>query len=154
MSMTKSHLLAGIIGVCALVSCPEKDYYDTPSGHYGRNPGSTTQPRPAPYGQPNPYGPTTTNPYGPGYPASPYAPGSPDAQNPNPNPNPYGPAPSPTPSPSPAPVGPTDYPVAVRTNNPDQVVSPFDPNRVISIEGYRSGQLVRDPENKKIFRVP
>lgn len=153
MSMTKSYLLAGIVGVFALVSCPEDDYYDTPSGHNTRGSGSPHGPtatRPSPYGQPSPYGPATPNPYSPGYPSSPYAPGTPGVQNPNP----YGPTPTPTPPPAPTPVGPTDYPVAVRTNNPDQVVSPFDPNRVISIEGYRSGQLVRDPENKKIFRVP
>lgn len=150
MSMTKRHLLAGLVGICALASCTDDQFYDT--GHsaygkpYGTSPYGPAGTQPAPYGQPSPYGTTNPNPYGPTQPGSPYAPG---AQGNN---NPYGPAPTPTPTPTP--VGPTEYPVAQRTNNPNQVVSPFDPTRVIDIEGYSSGQLVRDPENKKIFRVP
>ncbi len=146
MSMTPRHLLAGLLGLCALVSCTDDQYYDThPYGQYGNR--RPTQPygqagTPAPYGTPNPYGTPAPNPYG-----SPYAPGAQDN-------NPYGPAPEPTPNPVPPTPGPTEYPVAQRTNNPDQVVSPFDPNRVIDISGYKSGQKVRDPENKKIFIVP
>lgn len=140
MSMTPRHFIAGLFGLCALASCTDDQYYDThPYGQYGNR-------RPAPpYGQTgvqNPYG--TPNPYG-----SPYAPGGQGN-------TPYGttPTPTPTPTPGPGPIAPTEYPVAQRTNNPDQVISPFDPNRVIDISGYKSGQKVRDPENKKIFIVP
>jgi hypothetical protein len=44
--------------------------------------------------------------------------------------------------------------VAKRTSNPDEVESPYEPYMIINVEGYRSGELVRDPHNKKIFRVP
>lgn len=52
--------------------------------------------------------------------------------------------------------GPTrdSYPVAERTTKPDQVISPYPPYNVIDVEGFRSGQLARDPSNQKIFRVP
>jgi len=46
------------------------------------------------------------------------------------------------------------YPLAERTNNPDQVISPFPPYNVIDVAGFRSGQLARDPSNQKIFRIP
>jgi hypothetical protein len=47
-----------------------------------------------------------------------------------------------------------DYPVATRTNSPGQVLSPYAPYNVIDVTGYRSGQLVRDPSNQRIFRIP
>lgn len=47
-----------------------------------------------------------------------------------------------------------DYPYAERTSNPDRVISPYAPYNVISVEGFRSGQLAKDPSNGKIFRVP
>jgi len=47
-----------------------------------------------------------------------------------------------------------DYPVAQKTANPNQVLSPYAPYNVIDVEGFRSGQLARDPSNGKIFRVP
>jgi hypothetical protein len=34
------------------------------------------------------------------------------------------------------------------------VISPYEPYHVIDIEGFRSGQLARDPSNNRIFRVP
>ncbi len=58
------------------------------------------------------------------------------------------------PPPSP-PVTPRDqYPLAERTDNPNRVLSPFAPYNVIDVEGFRSGQLAKDPSNGKIFRVP
>ncbi len=46
------------------------------------------------------------------------------------------------------------YPVAERTNNRDRVISPYSPYNVIDVEGFRSGQLAKDPSNGKIFRIP
>lgn len=46
------------------------------------------------------------------------------------------------------------YPVAEKTSNPNRVISPYAPYNVVDVEGFRSGQLARDPANKKIFRVP
>ncbi len=60
----------------------------------------------------------------------------------------------------PAPPPPTangGYPTATSTANPDEVLSPYEPYNVIDISGpphFKSGQLARDPSNKKIFRVP
>jgi len=47
-----------------------------------------------------------------------------------------------------------EYPSAERTDNPNQVLSPYSPYNVIDVEGFRSGQLAKDPSNGKIFRVP
>lgn len=49
---------------------------------------------------------------------------------------------------------PQRYPVAQRTDNPNQVISPFAPFNVIDVAGYSPGQLVRDPTNNEIFRIP
>ena len=46
------------------------------------------------------------------------------------------------------------YPVAERTDNPGRVISPYSPYNVIDVEGFRSGQLAKDPSNGKIFRIP
>jgi len=46
------------------------------------------------------------------------------------------------------------YPVAERTENPDRVISPYSPYNVIDVQGFRSGQLAKDPSNQKIFRIP
>lgn len=59
----------------------------------------------------------------------------------------------PRPEPDRRPV-PERYPVAERTANPNQVLSPFPPYNVIDITGFNSGQLVRDPSNNEIFRIP
>jgi hypothetical protein len=60
----------------------------------------------------------------------------------------------PTPPPAP-PVPPRDqYPVAERTDNPNRVLSPYAPFNVIDVQGFRSGQLAKDPSNGKIFRIP
>jgi hypothetical protein len=47
-----------------------------------------------------------------------------------------------------------EYPTAEKTDNPNQVLSPYSPYNVIDVEGFRSGQLAKDPSNGKIFRVP
>jgi hypothetical protein len=47
-----------------------------------------------------------------------------------------------------------EHPVAQRTANPNHVISPFSPFNVINVEGFRSGQLAKDPSNGKIFRIP
>lgn len=67
-------------------------------------------------------------------------------------PDPYGSPPENTPAPPP--VRPGEYPTATRTANPNEVISPYEPYNVIDVEGFRSGQLARDPSNKQIFRVP
>ncbi|MES2982939.1 MAG: hypothetical protein V4727_11545 [Verrucomicrobiota bacterium] len=46
------------------------------------------------------------------------------------------------------------YPVAERTSNPNHVISPYAPYNVINVEGFRSGQLAKDPSNQKVFRIP
>lgn len=55
-----------------------------------------------------------------------------------------------------APPPPTrdSYPTAERTDNPNRVISPYAPYNVIDVEGFRSGQLAKDPSNQKIFRIP
>lgn len=63
------------------------------------------------------------------------------------------PAPEPPAPPSP-PTATGGYPTATRTENPDQVLSPYEPYNVIDVAGFKSGQLARDPSNQKIFRVP
>jgi hypothetical protein len=64
--------------------------------------------------------------------------------------DPYGTDPVPTPAPTPR----TEYPTARRTANPNEVISPYAPYNVIDVEGFKSGQLAKDPSNKKIFRIP
>ena len=56
--------------------------------------------------------------------------------------------------PPPAPTRPGEYPVARKTANPNEVISPYEPYNIIDVEGFRPGQLARDPSNNKIFRVP
>ncbi len=58
------------------------------------------------------------------------------------------------PEPPPPPTATGGYPTATRTANPDQVLSPYEPYNVIDVAGFKSGQLARDPSNRKIFRVP
>lgn len=56
--------------------------------------------------------------------------------------------------PPPVATRPGEYPTARRTANPNEVISPYEPYNIIDVEGFRSGQLARDPSNSKIFRVP
>lgn len=76
----------------------------------------------------------------------------PNAENPPPG-QPSDVPPSPG-DPSTSPTRPGEYPTAKATTNSNEVVSPYEPYKVINVEGYKSGELVRDPHNKKIFRVP
>jgi len=57
-------------------------------------------------------------------------------------------------TPTPPATGQEEYPLAKPTKNPDQVISPYEPYNVIDISGFHSGQLARDPSNRKIFRIP
>jgi hypothetical protein len=94
-------------------------------------------PVPGPHFKPNP-------PYAP-------QPVDPTAENP-PNGQPSD-VPPPTENPG-SPSRPGEYPTAKPTTKSNEVVSPYEPYKVINVEGYKSGELVRDPHNKKIFRVP
>ena len=58
------------------------------------------------------------------------------------------------PPPPQEPLAPGEYPTARSTANPNEVISPYEPYNVIDVEGFTSGQLARDPSNRKIFRVP
>jgi hypothetical protein len=94
------------------------------------------EPVPAPYFIPNPpYPPQTVDP------ATAQEPQAPSIDG--------GISPSPAPSPR---IG--EYPLAKPTSNPNQVISPYEPYHAIDISGFSSGQLARDPSNRKIFRVP
>ncbi len=91
----------------------------------------------------------------------PNPPSPPERVDPNgQTPDPYGqnhdispPAPPTPPEPAP-PSRPGDYPLARPTAKPGEVISPYEPYNVIDVAGFHSGQLARDPSNKKIFRVP
>ncbi len=96
-------------------------------------------PAPPPYFRPNP-------PYPP-QPVDPYASPS-DYDSPQDEARNYSTAPPPEPT------RPGEYPTARATEKQDEVISPFEPYNTINVEGYKSGQLVRDPHNKQIFRVP
>jgi hypothetical protein len=67
--------------------------------------------------------------------------------------DPYGQPANPSPPPEPA-RRPGEYPTARGTAKPNEVISPYEPYNVIDVEGFRSGQLARDPSNNKIFQVP
>lgn len=82
-------------------------------------------------------------------PNAPYAPVPVD-----PNGMPYDGSSPPAPQPPPPPTATGGYPTATRTENPDQVLSPYEPFNVIDVAGFAPGKLVRDPSNQKIFRVP
>lgn len=98
------------------------------------------EPVPPPRFTPNPpNAPTPVDPYGN------------PVQAPATQPDPYA-SPAPT-SPPPAP-GPGEYPTASPSGKPGLVISPYEPYEEIDVAGYESGQLVRDPRNRKIFRVP
>ena len=64
------------------------------------------------------------------------------------------PPPDPNIPPPPTVPRPGEYPVARRTANPNEVISPYEPYNVIDVSGFTPGQLARDPHNQKIFRVP
>jgi hypothetical protein len=84
-------------------------------------------------------------------PNPPYPPQQVDPTAENPQPSDVPPSPE---DPSATPTRSGEYPTAKPTTNSNEVVSPYEPYKVINVEGYKSGELVRDPHNKKIFRVP
>lgn len=99
------------------------------------------EPVPPPRFKPNPpYPPGQVDAYG--QPVEPYN-GQPDVYPPD-NPAP----------PPPEPTRPGEYPTARATAKPGEVISPYEPYNVIDVTGFTSGQLARDPSNRKIFRVP
>ncbi len=99
------------------------------------------EPVPPPRFKPNPpYPPQQVDPYG--QPIEPYN-GQPDVAPPD----------NPTPPP-PQPTRPGEYPTARATAKPGEVISPYEPYEVIDVSEYTSGQLVRHPTSRKIFRVP
>jgi hypothetical protein len=129
-----------LLGSLLLSSCLTPDPY-SPYGAY-----DSPQNRPAqdygPYGNPNgnPNGPQPpqSDPYGnppPSY-------GQQGIQDPTYNNQP------------PSRPEPPKYPTAEKTRNPDQVLSPYAPYNVIDVSDFKSGQLAKDPSNKKIFIVP
>lgn len=128
---------AALVSLTGLVSCfSPYDPYDAPPPNFHPNP---------------PYPPQRVNPGdGQSYSPDPYA-------N-QPLPPAYGAGSSTAPG-TPPPTRPTppaagSYPTATRTANPNQVLSPYEPYNVIDVEGFKSGQLARDPSNQKIFRIP
>ncbi|MES2995967.1 MAG: hypothetical protein V4733_04065 [Verrucomicrobiota bacterium] len=109
---------------------------------------------PPPKFQPNPpYPPAPADPY---VNSDPYAQPQPYYQPPGTPPPGYQQPIAPTPPPIQPPSAPRqgDYPVATRSTNPNQVVSPYPPHKTIDVTGFKSGQLARDPHNQKIFRIP
>ena len=101
-------------------------------------------------GQRRPYPPQQQN---PGVQRPPYY-GDPGNNPPNYDPR-YGTQPPPVVPPPTPPVPSRDqYPIAERTDNPNRVLSPYAPYNVIDVQGFRSGQLAKDPSNGKIFRIP
>lgn len=103
-----------------------------------------------------PYRPHPERPYAPRDPSTPYYGDEQDPRDPRPDPYaPYGQQQPPEVRPPIETVPPRDqYPVAERTDNPNRVLSPYAPYNVIDVEGFRPGQLAKDPSNGKIFRVP
>ena len=56
---------------------------------------------------------------------------------------------------------PKRYKTGYKTQNPHHVISPFEPNNLIDIsrnpktgQPFVSGDLVKDPSNGQIFRIP
>ena len=83
----------------------------------------------------------------------PYPPMGPPPQPPLP----YGEGATNLPPPPPPSQPEVNYPMATRTSTPDRVISPYAPYNVINVEGFRSGQLAKDPSdpaNPRIFRIP
>ncbi len=131
-----------VLGSLVLSSCfPHDPRIDGP-GPYG------------PYGQMPPPGNQDFGPYGSNPPpVDPYGnPVQPDPRQGIQDPN--VPQPPVTPPVTPPPTPPAQYPVAQKTKNPNEVISPYPPYNVIDVSGFKSGQKAKDPSNKKIFVVP
>lgn len=95
------------------------------------------EPVPPPRFKPNPpYAPQPVDPYG-------------QTTDPAPATDPNAPA-----QPSPPATKPGDYPTARPSGKPNIVISPYEPYQEVDVSECTSGQLARDPYNRKIFRVP
>ena len=70
------------------------------------------------------------------------------------NGTPYDVSSPPAPQPPPPPRATGGYPTATRTENPEQVLSPYKPFNVMDVAGFASGKLVRNPSNQKISGCP
>jgi hypothetical protein len=129
-----------LLGSLLLSSCLTPDPY-SPYGAYD-SPHNPAAPDYGPYGNAN--GPQTpqNDPYGNPQPSS----GQQGIQDPT-----YNSQPPANPPNRPAPP---KYPLAEKTENPNEVLSPYAPYNVIDVSGFKSGQLAKDPSNKKIFIVP
>lgn len=140
-----------VLGSLLLSSCYQ-DPWGPPGRPYGDN---------GPYGDPYPRGAQPQGPYG-----NPY--GNPDGPQP-PASGPFGNPPpqygqgiqdpregivDPPMPPPPTKLNPSDYPVAKKGKKPNEVISPYAPYNVIDVTGFKSGQMAKDPSNKKIFVVP
>ena len=60
-----------------------------------------------------------------------------------------------------APSGDVKHPTGYKTQNPSHVISPYTPHNLIDIsknpktgQPFQSGDLVKDPSNSAIFRIP
>jgi hypothetical protein len=133
------YTIVAVASFAGLVSCP--DTRSAKSPHFKPNP---------------PYPPAPVSPYGPQSDiAPPPVPEEEEAPRP-PSPPPVSqlpPVSEPTPEVA-APQTTDNYPTARRTSRLNEVTSPYPPYNVINVEGYKSKQLVRDPDTKQIFRVP
>lgn len=149
-----------VLGSLLLSSCYQ-DPWGPPGRPYGDN---------GPYGDPYPQQPQPQGSYGnpDGSYGNPNGPQQPPAYDPYGNPPPrqgqqgiqdpnYGTTPPVTPpavTPPPTKLNPADYPVAKKGKKPNEVISPYAPYNVIDVTGFKSGQMAKDPSNKKIFVVP
>lgn len=67
----------------------------------------------------------------------------------------FDPSPGPsTPEPQAQPQPKKEYPTARPSDTPDEVISPYEPHNKVKVDGFKSGQLARDPYTGKVFRVP
>jgi hypothetical protein len=137
-------------------SCLYPEPYATPPRSPYRQRGSAY-----PYGPRGPEGPPTSGDYGETgryeqlsgpNPSSPTPPAESRPSAPRIDDD-FDPAPG-NPAPEPKPQGKKEYPTAEPSGNPDEVISPYEPHNKVRVDGYKSGQLVRDPYTQKIFRVP
>ncbi|OYU46237.1 MAG: hypothetical protein CFE44_03180 [Burkholderiales bacterium PBB4] len=147
-----------VLGSLLLSSCYQ-DPWGPPGRPYGDN---------GPYGDPYPQQPQPQGPYGdPNGPyGNPNGPQQPPAYDPYGNPLPrqaqqgiQDPQPGIQNPPgqtatTPPRLNPSDYPVAKKGKKPNEVISPYSPYNVIDVTGFKSGQMAKDPSNKKIFVVP
>ena len=135
---TMKRLLSGapvVLGSLLISSCLTPDPYGPYDRPYSGPQGPGAQDF-GPYGNPNGPRPPQNDPYENPEPSY----GQQGIQDPN-----YGGQPPVNP---PTRVDPPKYPMAEKTKNPNEVLSPYAPYNVIDVSGFRSGQLAKDPSNK------